>query len=201
MVRLKRRFPFVLAGPSGAGKSSIARGLIDRMPLCTFSVSDTSRPIRDGEVDGVDYNFLTEAVFRERIEDGRYAEWALVHGDYKGTPKSEIENAVAEKKTVLLDIDVQGSEQIRNAFPEALAVFIVPPSLAVLEQRLRGRKTDDEAAIQKRLKNAITELKRMFEFDYIVVNESLEDSIQRVITILDIEESRASRVELSEALE
>lgn len=201
MVRLKRRFPLVLAGPSGAGKSSIARGLMKRSPSCTFSVSDTSRPMRAGEADGVDYNFLTEGAFRERIEDDRYAEWALVHGDYKGTPKAEIENAVANEKTVILDIDVQGSEQIRNAFPEALAVFIAPPSLAVLEGRLRGRRTDDEVAIQKRLRNAITELKRMFEFDYIVVNESLEDSIQRVITILDIEESRASRVELSEVLE
>lgn len=201
MVRLKRRFPLVLAGPSGAGKSSIARGVIKRMESCTFSVSDTSRSMREGEADGVHYNFLSEAVFRERIESDRYAEWALVHGDYKGTPKSEIEKAVADEKTILLDIDVQGSEQIRNAFPEALAVFIAPPSLAVLEERLRGRRTDDEVAIQKRLRNAIIELKRMFEFDYIVVNESLEDSIQRVITILDIEESRAARVELSEALE
>jgi guanylate kinase len=171
------------------------------VPSCRFSVSDTSRPKREGETDGVDYNFLTESEFRMRIDQERYAEWALVHGDYKGTPKSEIEKAIAEEKTVVLDIDVQGSEQIRNSFPDALAVFIAPPSLAELERRLRGRRTDDEEAIQKRLRNAMVELKRMFEFDYIVVNESLEEAIDRVMGILDIEGSRASRVELIDSLE
>jgi guanylate kinase len=194
MVEMKSAFPIVIAGPSGAGKTTLARAAAARDPRLRFSISDTSRPIRESEADGRDYRFVGEREFEERIREGRYAEWAKVHGDYYGTPRSEIEEGIARGEDVVLDIDVQGCEQVRAGYPETLAVFIVPPSLSVLEKRLRERRTEPEERIRTRLENARAELERKFEYDFIVVNDRLEDAIEAVLSIIRAERCRAARL-------
>ncbi|MBM3320415.1 MAG: guanylate kinase [Candidatus Eisenbacteria bacterium] len=194
MVETKSSFPIVIAGPSGAGKTTLARAAAARDPRLRFSISDTSRPIREGEADGRDYRFVGEEEFEERIRAGRYAEWAKVHGDYYGTPRSEIEEGIARGEDVVLDIDVQGCEQVRAKYSAALAIFIVPPSLAVLEKRLRERRTEPEERIRTRLENARAEIEKKFEYDYIVVNDRLDGAIETVLSIIRAERCRAARL-------
>ncbi|MBN1825180.1 MAG: guanylate kinase [Candidatus Eisenbacteria bacterium] len=194
MVERKSGFPLVIAGPSGAGKTTLARVLVEREEGLRFSVSDTSRPIRGSERDGVDYHFLGEAAFRRRIEEDAYAEWALVHGDYYGTPRAEIDGPTALGETVVLDIDVQGSEQIRARYPGAVGVFIVPPSVEVMEKRLRGRGTEEETRIRRRIEDARVEMRRKFEFDYIVINDDLDAAIETIRAIVRAERWRSARL-------
>lgn len=194
MVERRESFPVVIAGPSGAGKTTLAHALQERVESCRFSVSDTSRPIRPGEKEGVDYNYLDVEKFERRIGEGKYAEWALVHGDHYGTPHAEIDGALEAGEIILLDIDVQGSAKIRIAYPDSLGVFVVPPSLAVLEERLRGRGTEEEERIRRRLANAVEELNHMFEYDYIIVNDRLDDSIEELVSIVRAETHRAAHL-------
>lgn len=181
----------IFSGPSGAGKSTICRILFERMPRLHFSVSCTTRAPRPGERDGVDYHFLTVEEFRKRIDEGAFLEWAEVHGNYYGTPVKEVQEAIRNGEDIILDIDVQGHEKILGVitdYPELVSscasIFLVPPSRTILEQRLRGRGTDSLEAIEKRLKNAIGEMKRWEEYDYVVMNDVAEkaaDSVQAVI--------------------
>jgi guanylate kinase len=194
MVESKGPFAVVIAGPSGAGKTTLARRAVESDPLLRFSVSDTSRPIRAGEVEGHDYRFVDAKEFEKRIRAGRYAEWADVHGDYYGTPRSEIEEATRRGENAVLDIDVQGCRQVREKYPETLALFVVPSSLAVLEQRLRERRTEPEERIRRRLRDAEAELARKFEYDYIVVNDDLETANGAVLAIIRAERCRAARL-------
>jgi guanylate kinase len=194
MVESKGAFAVVIAGPSGAGKTTLARRAAESDPRLRFSISDTSRPIRPGEIDGRDYRFIDRGEFEERARADRYAEWAVVHGDYYGTPRSEIEKSVERGENVLLDIDVQGSAQVRAKYPETLALFVVPPSLEVLERRLRARGTEPEERVQRRLRDAMEELARKFEYDYIVVNDELETAGAAVLAIIRAERCRAKRL-------
>ncbi len=194
MVEPKSAFAVVVAGPSGAGKTTLARGAVERDETLRFSVSDTSRLIRGDEVDGRDYRFLSEAGFEKRIERDAYAEWAKVHGDYYGTPRAEIEEGAAAGETVVLDIDVQGSDQIREKYPAALRIFIVPPSWEVLEKRLLSRGTEDEERLRTRLRNARRELEKKFEYDYIVVNDDRETALETILSIIRAERCRAERL-------
>jgi len=172
--------PAVLSAPSGAGKTTIARALVEREEDFAFSVSATTRSRRGGEVHGVDYWFLSQEEFRQMVGRGEFVEWAEVHGDLYGTPFSSLLAASEGGRHVLLDIDVQGARQIREAVPEALLLFILPPSVDVLLSRLSGRGTEGKAAIRRRLTTALDELDAAEAFDYFVVNDDLDRAIQEV---------------------
>ena len=172
--------PVVLSAPSGAGKTTIARALVEREEDFAFSVSATTRSPRKREVDGVDYWFLSEEEFLRMVEDGDFAEWAKVHGDFYGTPKESLVQAGRNGRHAVLDIDVQGAMQIREAVPEALLLFILPPSVELLFRRLTGRGTEKEETLRRRLDTALRELEAAAAFDFFVINEDLEEAIREV---------------------
>ena len=164
----------VVCGPSGVGKGTLLARLRRQYPNFAFSVSCTTRAPRPGERDGVDYQFVTRERFEALRAEGHFAEWAEVHGNLYGTPKAPVREHMAAGRDVIFDIDVQGALQLREHFPDGLYVFILPPSMTVLEARLRGRGTDSEEQVAKRLKNAIGELRQAGGFDYLVVNDDLD---------------------------
>lgn len=165
----------VLSSPSGAGKTTLARRLRDEFDSLGFSVSLTTRPPRDGEVDGVDYSFVDRATFERLIEERGMAEWAEVHGNCYGTSRAAVEDALARGRDTLFDIDWQGGRALSAQWPdEVLKIFVLPPSLAVLEARLRGRGTDDAHVIERRLRRAVEEMLHFPEYDHLVVNDDLE---------------------------
>lgn len=164
----------VLSAPSGAGKSTLARRLLAASPRLRYSISCTTRAPRQGETEGRDYHFISRADFEARAEEGAFAEWAIVHGNFYGTPLAPLREALAQGCDILFDIDVQGAAQLRLALPEAVLAFILPPSLEELEARLRGRGLDDEASISRRLANARSELAQAMWYDAVIVNDDLE---------------------------
>lgn len=186
-------FPLILSAPSGGGKTTIARELLARRSDLGYSVSATTRAIRPGEVDGTDYHFLTRPEFLEKVERGEFAEWAEVHGQLYGTLTSEVKALLSAGRHVVMDIDVQGAEQFRRAFPDSVLVFLLPPSASVLAERLAGRKTEGTEALRIRLTTAIRELEALPMYDYVVVNDDLEDAIARVSAIVDAENVRRTR--------
>ncbi|TVR39633.1 MAG: guanylate kinase [Bacteroidia bacterium] len=169
----------IFSAPSGAGKTSIVKGVLKRTPMLVFSVSACSRPMRPGEVDGIDYYFLSPDDFRRKINDGAFLEWEEVYpGSYYGTLYSELERIWGMNKHVVFDVDVAGALNIKKKFNErALAIFIKPPSLEVLEERLVNRNTETEESLQKRLGKAEHELSFAGQFDRIVVNDKLDEAI------------------------
>ncbi len=178
-------FPLVLSAPSGAGKTTIAHRLRDRRTDVVFSISATTRAPRDGERDGVDYHFVAEDEFRRMIAAGELIEWAQVHGSYYGTPLRNVRDAQARGQYLLLDIDVQGARQIRAKVPEAVLVFILPPSGQALVQRLIGRGSEDDVRVQRRLKNALDEIRGAGEFDQVVINDDLDTAVADVSAVLE----------------
>lgn len=194
-------FPLVLAAPSGAGKTTIARTLRERRDDVAFSISATTRPARPGERDGVDYHFVAGDEFRRMAAAGELIEWAEVHGNLYGTPRRNVDEAVARGEHLLLDIDVQGARQIRERVPEAVLVFVLPPDGRTLAERLVGRASDDPEVRARRLRNADREVAAAPEFDYLVVNDRLEEAVDAVEAILAAEARRAARMpELDDAL-
>jgi len=189
-----RHFVIVISGPSGAGKSSFVHELLRLHPDLVYSVSATSRPRREHEVEGADYFFLERDDFRARIERGEFAEWAEVHGELYGTLRAQIDQALAARRNVLLDIDVQGGRAVRRIYADGVFLFILPPSLARLEERLRGRGTDSEERIRLRLENARREIALAHEYDYAVVNDEWDAAARKVDAILTAETCRASRL-------
>jgi len=178
-ARLDAR-PVVLSAPSGAGKTTIARALVEGEDDFAFSVSATTRMAREGEVHGEDYWFLSEEEFLELVEEDAFAEWAKVHGDFYGTPKESLIKAGRNGRHVVLDIDVQGAMQIRQVVPEALLLFILPPSVESLFQRLTDRGTEKEETLRRRLNTALLELRAVEAFDFFVINANLDEAIQEV---------------------
>ena len=172
--------PVVLSAPSGVGKTTIARVLVDREEDFSFSVSATTRPPREGEIDGVDYRFVSEVEFLGMVDRGEMAEWAKVHGDFYGTPIESLKTAGKAGRHAVLDIDVQGAMQIREAVPEALLLFILPPSAESLLQRLTGRGTEREETLRRRLTTALQELEAAPAFDFFVVNRDLDEAVAEV---------------------
>ena len=191
-------FPVVLAAPSGTGKTTLARRLVRDSEGFCFSVSATTRAPREGETDGTDYFFVDRDVFRTMASDGRLAEWAEVHGEMYGTPRAELAAAAARGEHVVLDIDVQGARLIRTSVPEAVLVFVLPPSVDALIERLTGRGTERGDQVARRLRTALDELRAVAEFDHVVVNDELERCLDEIRGIVGAE---AHRTERARALE
>jgi len=171
---------YIVSAPSGAGKTTLVERLVEQMAGLRMSRSYTSRPARPGETDGVDYNFVTRPRFEEMIAAGDFLEWADVFGNLYGTCASETERLLADGSDVVLVIDVQGARQVRALRPGATTVFVMPPSYAILEQRLRGRSKDSEGAILKRLQVAREEVASFTEYDFIVINDELTSAVDRL---------------------
>lgn len=188
-------FPIILSSPSGGGKTTIAHQLLQRRNDVGYSVSCTTRMPRGGERDGTDYYFLTRDQFLAKRAAGEFAESAEVHGNLYGTLKSEIARVLGQGKHVIMDIDVQGARQLRNAFPKAVTVFVLPPSGEVLLDRLRNRKTESPQQLAARLDSALQELQAVEEYEYVVVNDDLDEAVRRVGAILDAEVVSQERVE------
>ncbi len=186
--------PVVLSAPSGAGKTSVVKALVDSSTTFVFSVSVTTRPRRPSERPHVDYDFVDRASFLRMAERGELCEWAEVHGNLYGTPAAPLQAARERGDHMVLDIDVQGARQVRERVPDAVHVFILPPSADVLVERLMGRGTEASDEVGKRLRTAVEELAVADEFDYVVLNEDLEGTVRRVREIALSEGHRASRV-------
>jgi guanylate kinase len=168
---------FVVAAPSGAGKTTLVRALMEREPGLRFSISYTTRPKRPAEMDGRDYFFVTRERFEAMAAGGEFLEHARVFDNHYGTARSQVEGSLAAGQDLILEIDWQGAQQIRRALPECVTVFILPPSRAELERRLRGRGTDAEDVIQRRLRDAASDMTHWREFDHVVVNDDFERAL------------------------
>jgi len=184
----------VLSGPSGVGKGTLCNRLRSLSPELVYSVSATTRKPREGEVDGVNYFFKTHEEFRAMIEAGELLEWAEYVGNYYGTPKSFVQQTIDQGKDIILEIDVQGAMQVKERFPEAIFIFVLPPSLEELQKRIVGRGTETESSIRSRMAAAAEELKLMEHYDYAVVNDVLETACNRVQSIIAAEHCRRERL-------
>ena len=178
----------ILSAPSGTGKTTLARRLVAAHPGAVFSVSYTTRAPRGHEKDGVDYHFVSEERFQQMIGEGAFVEWAKVHGHHYGTPRSSIDNA---KGLVVFDIDVQGGQSIKQQYPEAVRVLLLPPSLEELERRLRARSTDDDATVRRRLEVARKEIARASGYEHRIVNDDLDRAYAQLEAIVRTSAGRA----------
>ncbi len=191
----QRGFIVVVSAPSGGGKTTICQAVLKRRKRAILSVSATTRPQCPGEREGIDYLFVSEEVFRSRIEEGAFAEWAEVHGHLYGTLSDTVRAAMEQGRILILDIDVEGAQQIRAAFPDSVSIFIVPPSLRVLEERLRARRRDTQEAIEHRLLRVAREMKEIVRYDYVVVNDDFDRAVDQVEAIFTAEGCRRERLE------
>ncbi|MDD6088521.1 MAG: guanylate kinase [Desulfovibrionaceae bacterium] len=169
----RKGIALVICAPSGAGKTTLTGRLRSEFPNLSYSVSCTTRPPRDGEIQDVDYHFLSQETFLSLRDNGHFAEWASVHGNFYGTPLKALQEQFDAGKDILFDIDVQGADQLRKTVPNACFVFILPPSLDELERRLRSRGTETEESLSKRLRNARREIMQAAKFDAVIVNDDL----------------------------
>ena len=188
---------FVVSAPSGAGKTTLCREVRARVPGLAYSVSVTTRAPRPGEIDGTDFAFVTDAEFRAMRARDEFAEWAAVHGNFYGTRARPLENALTRGEDVLLDIDTQGAAKLRTRYPEAALVFIVAPSLADLEQRLRERRSDAETEIARRLRRAREEIALWRMYDYLIVNQDVKEALEQLAAIIQAERCRVTRLSLN----
>lgn len=192
--KTKKGLLIVVSAPSGAGKTTLCGRLFSAMPGTRFSVSCTTRAPRAGEVGGKDYFFVSDTVFKRMIARKAFVEWALVHGHYYGTPKKHLIKSINDGTDVVLDIDVQGGLAIKKLFPEALMVYIMAPTIAELKRRLLARGKDSKQVIDLRVRNARKELKSLGRYDYLVINDNLENAAQDLISVVRAEHRRVSRL-------
>jgi guanylate kinase len=194
---LSRRTPilFVVSGPSGTGKSSVLQCVHEGLKAIRLSVSHTTRPPRKGEVEGVHYYFVTRPEFDKMVSADAFLEWAEVYGNRYATSRAEYERAENDGYDLITDLDIQGAANVRKKIPEAVTVFIVPPSYDVLQKRLRGRGKEDEAVLKRRLGQAIEELRHYREYDYVLVNDRLEECVKELRGIIRASRARINRAE------
>src|SRR5271156_1689345 len=191
----RRGIVFILSAPSGAGKTTLSRAALGEIAGLGFSISLTTRAPRGGEVDGVDYSFVSDEEFKRRQSSGELAEWARGFDASYGTPRAPLDSAIASGRDILLDIDIQGARQIRANYPhDAVTIFVLPPSFRDLEGRLRGRGTESEAAIGRRLKRAQEEASAYPEYDCLIINAKVPESISQLEAIVNAERLRVERL-------
>lgn len=183
---------FIISAPSGAGKTTLARGLNDALPDTAFSVSHTTRPQRRNEVHGVDYYFVSEREFRGMVDRDEFLEYARVFGNWYGTSKAAVRELMEQGKTVLLDIDWQGARKVRSRMPDCGSIFILPPSMAELERRLRSRGQDSDEVIRQRMEQARDEIRHAEEYDFEVVNDDFDRALQELCAIVSGERTTAA---------
>jgi guanylate kinase len=191
---------FIVSSPSGGGKTTLLRLVKAKTSGLVDSVSYTTRPMRPGEQDGVDYRFIDQDAFLERSSRGFFAEWAKVHRGYYGTSRQDLEAIIAGGDDAIMDIDVQGARQLKAVFPDAVTIFILPPTLEELERRLRGRGTEDEVTLRRRLEAASREMEALRGYDYLVVNHDLARSAEELLAIITAERCRTRRFDPDQVL-
>lgn len=191
---MKRGYLVVLSAPSGTGKSTIIKELLRQGMGLIYSISTTTRQPREGEVEGKHYYFVDRKKFRRKISEGEFLEWAKVHDEYYGTSKKKVENLLKKGFSVVLDLDVQGATSVKRKYPDAVLIFISPPSWTSLKERLVKRKKDSRDTIEKRLKNARDELLWAKQYDYIVLNDRVSNAVKMIESIIDAENHRVTRI-------
>jgi guanylate kinase len=196
MTRFAKRngIIFILSAPSGAGKTTLTKGLREHYPEIKLSVSCTTRARRNGELDRREYHFISEERFAAMRVKGEFAEWAKVHDYFYGTPRGPLERCLKAGQDILLDIDVQGAQKIKNIYSDAVLVFLLPPSKGELERRLRLRGTEDTAVIRRRLANAQDEIRSVIQYDYYIINRTVEEAVATLRSIIEAERAKTSRV-------
>ena len=174
----------VLSGPSGVGKGTVLQALLKKYDNICYSISATTRAPREGEKDGVDYFFMDEKKFKTWIREDKFIEWAKVHNNYYGTPRSYVQETLASGKDVILEIDIQGAKQVKEKFAEGIFIFLAPPSLKELENRIYNRGTEKETEIETRLKNAKKELQEIKNYDYLLVNDIVKEAVEKLKSVI-----------------
>ncbi len=195
MITRERSLLIIISGPSGAGKSSLSSYFVDAHDSCRMSLSATTRPPRGDEVDGREYRFLSTEEFLARKEKGEFAEWAVVHGHHYGTPRRFLSECAERGESVVFDIDVQGSMQLRKGYPDAMFIFVLPPTRRALRERLEGRNTDSTEVVETRTKNALEEVSYVRRFDYLITNDNLDQAKADLEAIVRAERLKAGRAD------
>lgn len=192
MLKSKKGIFIVISGPSGVGKGTIVKELLERFNAW-YSISMTTRPKRENEIDKVNYFFVTKEQFEENIKEDGFIEYATYNNNYYGTPRKEIDNKLNNNIDVIAEIEVKGAKKVKELYKDSVLIYILPPSFEELETRLRNRNTEDDATIEKRLNIAKEELKQIDIYDYVVVNNTVEEATNNVINIIESEKSKVSR--------
>ena len=184
---------YIISGPSGSGKDTLMKKVFEKLPDINFSISSITRPMREGEIEGEKYNFISRERFEEMIKNDELLEYNVFVGNYYGTPKAPVISCIENGQDMLIEVDVNGAEQIRGKMPEVISIFIMPPSLEILKKRLTGRGTDTQDIIDKRLKESLREIESAKDYDYIVVNDDLDTAVENFARIISVDKFKTDR--------